>query len=217
MKLIDITPEFVRKLTNKQVLEMHRKVHMLYVLAKRRENQKQIKFLKDKHRVLVGEMEKRKMRHQSNLSRSMRMVEAVQAKMRTQFIVHDHEALRAGKHQDLRIKIESNKWDSFAVPKGVPLKPGVRVLAIKTHSHSNKEAMFTGTIPKGEYGGGTLKEFDRGPCILEKYNPAHIAVTFKGKKIKGLYHLISTGVVDKKKYKQQQYLLFKSKKYQEIK
>lgn len=132
---------------------------------------------------------------------------------RTQFIVHNHEALRAGKHQDLRIKIEANKWDSFAVPKNIPLTPGVKVLAIRTHFHSNKEAMFTGEIPKGEYGGGKLEEFDKGSCILEKYTPAHMAVTFKGKKIKGLYHLVSTGVMDRKKYKQQQYLLFKSKKY----
>jgi len=131
--------------------------------------------------------------------------------MKTQFVVHDHQALRAGKHQDLRFRVAKDKWDSFAVPKGVPLTPGTKVLAIKTHSHSDKEALFVGEIPKGEYGGGTLKVFDEGVCIIEKYAPAHIAITLRGKKLKGLYHMVNTGVARGGKYKQQHYMLFKGK------
>jgi len=133
---------------------------------------------------------------------------------RTKFIIHDHDAFRAGKHQDLRIQVASNKWLSFAISKGVPLNPGVRVLAIKTHDHSSKEALFTGSIPKGEYGGGTLKVFDQGSCILKKQSPAQISMVLQGRKVKGEYHLINIGVTKSgsSKFKQQQYMLFVSKK-----
>jgi len=127
------------------------------------------------------------------------------------FVVHLHYAKKAGKHSDLRFKIPgSRNWASFAVPKGVPLQPGIRALAIRTHNHTEKEALFTGDIPPGEYGAGRLEVFDQGLAKLSKYTSAHIAIIFQGKKVKGLYHLISIGVVDNK-YKQQQYMLFKSK------
>lgn len=129
----------------------------------------------------------------------------------SRFIVVDHEARRAGKHQDLRFKQPTgNMWDSFAVRKGVPLKEGIKVLAVKTHDHKEDEALFVGTIKSG-YGAGKLKRFDGGSCTIEKYSPAHIAINFKGSKVKGLYHLISTGVIDKKEFKGKQYLLFKGK------
>jgi len=128
------------------------------------------------------------------------------------FLVHTHYAHRAGKHMDLRFEIPgSRNWASFAVPKGVPLSPNQRVLAIRTHDHSEEEALFTGDIPPGEYGAGRLELFDQGLLKLSKYTSAHIAGIFQGKKVKGLYHLISVGVVDNKNYKQQQYMLFKSK------
>jgi len=127
------------------------------------------------------------------------------------FVVHIHEAKKAGKHFDMRFQKpgDMKNWLSFAVRKGVPTKPGTRVLAIKTHLHSEKEAMTVGEIPKGKYGAGTLKVFDEGTATVEKYSPAHIALTLKGKKLKGLYHLINIGVTRNQKYKANQYLLFK--------
>jgi len=92
--------------------------------------------------------------------------------------------------------------------KGVPEKPGVKVLAVKTHDHDEKEALFLGTIKDG-YGAGKLTKFDDGKCIIHKYKSSHIIVEFKGRKIKGIYHLINTGVFNKKDYKKQQYMLFK--------
>lgn len=211
MKLANVTTGSVRKISNKELLSLHWRMHQLYTVAKKRGNKKLVILLKEKHKILVDEMKRRGIKHQSSLTLSMRLVEDNKYEKKTQFIVHDHDAFRAGKHQDLRFKIKSNKWDSFAVPKKVPLKLGVKVLAIKTHSHSNKEAMFVGEIPKGEYGGGKLKVFDQGDCIIEKYTPAHIVIDFKGRKIKGIYHLINIGVTGKARYKQQQYLLFKGK------
>ncbi len=131
--------------------------------------------------------------------------------MNSKFIVVDHEAHRAGKHQDLRFKIPgSANWASFAIKKGVPLEPGIRVLASRTHDHSEKESLFLGEIPAGEYGAGSLKKFDDGSCIVLMMTSPHIVVEFKGRKLKGIYHLINIGVA-KGNYREKAYLLFKSK------
>jgi len=132
-------------------------------------------------------------------------------KTKSQFIVVEHKAKKAGLHFDLRFKMpKSQNWASFAVRKGVPLKPGVRVLAVKTHDHSKKEALMTGKIESG-YGAGTLKKWDGGSCTILKYSSANMAIDFKGSKVKGIYYLINTGVMDKSKYKKAQYMLFKGK------
>ncbi len=128
----------------------------------------------------------------------------------SEFVVTEHKAKRAGLHWDLRFVIPKSKlWASFAVRKGVPLKPGTKVLAVRTHDHKRDEALLTGKLDSG-YGAGTFKEWDRGKCVIHKYSTAHMAIEFKGKKVKGLYHLINTGVVDKN-YKGLQYFLFKGK------
>jgi len=129
----------------------------------------------------------------------------------TKFIIHNHDAYRAGHHQDLRLKIAKNKWASFAIPKSLPLEPGKKVLAVRTHDHTDKEALMIGNIPRGQYGGGKLTVFDEGSCIIEKFTSAHIKIAIRGSFVSGIYHLISTGVVKKQEFKQQQYFLFKSK------
>jgi len=132
---------------------------------------------------------------------------------KVRFVVHNHKAKRAGFHQDLRFQdpIKHNHWHSFAVPKNVPLQSGTKVLAIKTHIHTEKEALFKGDIPAGEYGGGNIELYDQGICGLQKFTSAHMILILQGKYIKGLYHLISLGNLNDKKFKQQEYILFKSK------
>lgn len=131
---------------------------------------------------------------------------------RSRFVIVKHDALRARLHYDLRFVMPKSKiWASFAVRKGVPEKPGVKVLAVRTHDHSEKEALMFGTIKQG-YGAGRLTKWDDGQCIIHKYTPGHIAIEFKGRKIKGLYHMVSTGVINKKDFKKQSYMLFKSSK-----
>jgi bifunctional non-homologous end joining protein LigD len=134
----------------------------------------------------------------------------------TKFIVHNHGAYRAGFHQDLRIRIAKNKWASFAVPKSIPLYPGKKVLAIRTHDHTDKEALMVGTIAKGKYGAGKLSVFDEGSVIIVKFDSAHIKIALRGATIAGIYHLISTGVVNRNEYNKQQYMLFKSKEYLDL-
>lgn len=132
---------------------------------------------------------------------------------KVRFVIHTHKAKRAGYHQDLRFEdpVKPNHWHSFAVPKEVPLVAGQRVLAIKTHIHTKDQALFKGDIPAGEYGGGNIELYDQGVCGIEKFTSAHIVLILQGKKVNGLYHLISLGNVNEDKFKQQEYLLFKSK------
>lgn len=128
----------------------------------------------------------------------------------SKFVIMKHEAKKAGLHFDLRFRIPNSKdWDSYAVRKGVPEEIGKKVLAIKTTIHSEKEALFIGNIPEGEYGGGKLTLWDVGPCTIIKYEKNHIVINFNGSKIKGIYHFISTIVVDKTNGKT--YFLFKGK------
>jgi len=128
----------------------------------------------------------------------------------SRFIIVEHKAKRAGLHYDLRFRIPSSKdWASFAVPKGVPTEPGKKVTAIKTTIHTEKDALLTGKIEQG-YGAGTLKKWDSGSCNIIKYSDRHMVIDFGGSKVKGIYHLISTGVIDKD-YNKPTYLLFKGK------
>jgi DNA ligase D-like protein (predicted 3'-phosphoesterase) len=130
--------------------------------------------------------------------------------IKSKFIVVEHHAIKARLHFDLRFKMPNSKiWMSFAVRKGVPLNPGIKVLAVKTHDHTEEEALFLGHIEKG-YGAGELKKWDDGECDIIKYGTGHITINFRGHKVKGVYHLVSTGVIDRD-YKRQTYILFKGK------
>jgi len=130
-------------------------------------------------------------------------------KVNSRFIIVKHDAKKARLHYDLRFKMPKSKnWMSFAVRKGVPTETGKKVLVVRTHDHDEKEALFLGIIKDG-YGAGKLAKWDDGKCILTKFSPSHIIIEFKGKKVKGVYHLINTGVFNKKEYKKQHYLLFK--------
>lgn len=132
-------------------------------------------------------------------------------KYKSKFVIMDHFAIKAGKHQDLRFKLKTGGWASFAVPRGVPINSDTKVMAIRTANHSEKDALFVGKIPEGEYGGGVLKEFDSGDCEILKFEKKHIVIDFKGKKVKGIYHLIDINRITSDKRKQKQYMLFKSK------
>jgi DNA ligase D-like protein (predicted 3'-phosphoesterase) len=131
---------------------------------------------------------------------------------RSKFIVVKHDAQKARLHYDLRFIMPNSKlWVSFAVRKGVPTQPGTKVLAVRTHDHTEQEALFIGTIKQG-YGAGKLSKFDEGVCIVHKFTPGSITLELKGRKFKGIYYMISTGVMNRKEFKKRSYMLFKSKK-----
>ena len=133
------------------------------------------------------------------------------------FIVAQHEAKRAGKHWDLRFQIPGDKnWASFALRKEPDsIKPGQKIGAIKTHLHSEKEALFLGTIESG-YGAGVLKEYDSGSCDVIKYTSKSIVVNFHGRKLNGVYNLLQVKNFDKKA-DPQMFIFFKGKEIKESK
>lgn len=81
------------------------------------------------------------------------------------FVVHRHHASRL--HYDLRLE-EEGTLRSWAVPKGLPPRPGVKRLAVATEDHPLKYLDFEGTIPKGQYGGGNMWRYASGKYEITK-------------------------------------------------
>lgn len=109
------------------------------------------------------------------------------------FVVQKHDARRL--HYDLRLEL-GGVMKSWAVTKGPSLDPAEKRLAVETEDHPLDYAAFEGTIPQGEYGGGTVMVWDRGTWEAEAgKDPAEGlakgSLTFRlhGERLKGRWHL----------------------------
>jgi DNA ligase D-like protein (predicted ligase)/DNA ligase D-like protein (predicted 3'-phosphoesterase) len=81
------------------------------------------------------------------------------------FVVHRHHASRL--HYDLRLE-QNGALKSWAVPKGLPPRPGIMRLAVNVEDHPLEYVHFEGAIPKGEYGGGMMWKFAQGRYEITK-------------------------------------------------
>lgn len=125
------------------------------------------------------------------------------------FVVQLHHASR--RHYDFRLQI-GDALKSWAVPKGPSYDPSVKRMAVEVEDHPLDYASFEGDIPKGEYGGGHVAQFDHGVWSTDTDPEAqlvkgHLRFELFGTKLKGGWHLVRSG----KPAKQPQWLLFKDK------
>lgn len=132
------------------------------------------------------------------------------------FVVQKHDARRL--HYDFRLEIDG-VLVSWAVPKGPSSNPADKRLAVQTEDHPLDYAEFEGTIPEGQYGGGTVMVWDlgtyknlranKGPdsrSMEDSLDEGLVEVWLEGRKLRGGYALRRTSGGDKP-----QWLLIKKK------
>ena len=119
---------------------------------------------------------------------------------RLRFVIQKHAASHL--HFDLRLELDG-VMKSWAVPKGPSTDPSVKRLAMQVEDHPIDYNTFEGTIPKGEYGGGTVMLWDQGTYIAEGhsaddsedavregYARGDLKVTFFGTRMRGSWALV---------------------------
>lgn len=112
---------------------------------------------------------------------------------KNRFVIQKHAATRL--HYDFRLELDG-VLKSWAVPKGIPFSRGDKRLAVHVEDHPVSYIEFEGSIPKGQYGGGTVMVWDRGTFSTGSKTPGQdlesgkLHFTLKGKKLNGDWHLV---------------------------
>src|ERR1700752_4643056 len=108
------------------------------------------------------------------------------------FVIQKHDATRL--HYDFPLELDG-VLKSWAVTKGPSLDPSEKRLAVRTEDHPLEYGRFEGTIPKGEYGGGTVMLWDRGTWEPignphEGLRTGKLRFRLNGKRLKGNWVLV---------------------------
>ena len=126
------------------------------------------------------------------------------------FVIQKHAATNL--HFDLRLELDG-VMKSWAVPKGPSMDPADKRLAMEVEDHPFEYNDFEGTIPKGEYGGGTVMIWDRGTyradeaepgrdeeVLRREYRKGKLSITFDGERLSGSFTLVRTDSGPKPKW-----------------
>lgn len=108
------------------------------------------------------------------------------------YVVQKHAATRL--HYDLRLEL-GGVLKSWAVTKGPSLNPEDKRLAVHVEDHPLEYGSFEGTIPQGQYGGGTVMLWDEGSWEpignpVRSLAKGNLTFTLSGKRLKGRWHLV---------------------------
>jgi len=108
------------------------------------------------------------------------------------YLIQKHAARRL--HYDLRLELDG-VLKSWAVTRGPSLVPGDKRLAVEVEDHPLDYGNFEGTIPKGQYGGGTVMLWDTGSWKPDGdprrgLKKGHLEFEIVGEKLKGRWHLV---------------------------
>lgn len=116
------------------------------------------------------------------------------------FVIQKHDATNL--HYDFRLEIDGT-LKSWSVPKGPSTNPTIKRMAIPTEDHPMEYANFEGTIPKGQYGGGTVMVWDKGTfknlkkdgdgkavSLSDSYKMGSLEFSLQGEKLQGSYALV---------------------------
>ena len=127
------------------------------------------------------------------------------------YVIQKHAARRL--HYDLRLELDG-VMKSWAITRGPSLDPNEKRLAVHVEDHPIEYNAFEGTIPQGEYGGGTVMIWDRGRWLPEGdphkgYAKGHLVFDLDGEKLHGRWHLVRMRTRDSDRH--DNWLLIKGK------
>lgn len=118
----------------------------------------------------------------------------VKSSQRLRYVIQKHAATRL--HFDLRLELDG-VFKSWAVTRGPSLDPQDKRLAVEVEDHPLDYGDFEGTIPKGQYGGGTVQLWDRGYWTPEGDTPPQaqltkgdLKFTLDGERLHGSYVIV---------------------------
>jgi bifunctional non-homologous end joining protein LigD len=110
---------------------------------------------------------------------------------RRRFVIQKHDATRL--HYDLRLEFDG-VFKSWAVTRGPSLDPHDKRLAVEVEDHPLDYGDFEGTIPEGQYGGGTVQLWDRGYWESDDpergFKKGDLKFTLEGEKLHGSWVLV---------------------------
>jgi bifunctional non-homologous end joining protein LigD len=129
------------------------------------------------------------------------------------YLIQKHAARRL--NYDFRLELDGT-LKSWAVTKGPSLNPADKRLAVHVEGHPLAYGDFEGTIPKGEYGGGTVMLWDQGSWTpigdaARGYKKGKLDFELRGKRLKGRWHLVRMHGNRRGDEKRENWLLIKGK------